>query len=111
MCCTSRRRPSCRGNFSSCQSRLTSWFHSFRWPNSPPMKSSFLPGCPYIHARNIRRLANFCHSSPGILDNNERFPYTTSSWLSTRSEEHTSELQSPMYLVCRLLLEKKKQKQ
>src|ERR1017187_159546 len=38
------------------------------------------------------------------------------SWLTTdstriatevRSEEHTSELQSPMYLVCRLLLEKK----
>src|SRR5437762_10052961 len=28
----------------------------------------------------------------------------------TRSEEHTSELQSPMYLVCRLLLEKKKKK-
>src|SRR5437762_6781865 len=27
---------------------------------------------------------------------------------SVRSEEHTSELQSPMYLVCRLLLEKKK---
>src|SRR5437762_7568382 len=26
----------------------------------------------------------------------------------TRSEEHTFELQSPMYLVCRLLLEKKK---
>src|SRR5437762_6272592 len=25
-----------------------------------------------------------------------------------RSEEHTSELQSPMYLVCRLLLENKK---
>src|SRR5437763_8620455 len=28
-----------------------------------------------------------------------------------RSEEHTSELQSPMYLVCRLLLEKKKKRQ
>src|SRR5437763_2576602 len=28
-----------------------------------------------------------------------------------RSEEHTSELQSPMYLVCRLLLEKKKTQQ
>ena len=26
----------------------------------------------------------------------------------SRSEEHTSELQSPLYLVCRLLLEKKK---
>src|ERR1017187_10847896 len=55
------------------------------------------------------------------------FPYTTlfrsrfpcwkrimsgrGSWIRTsmsRSEEHTSELQSPMYLVCRLLLEKKK---
>src|SRR5438094_7474510 len=30
--------------------------------------------------------------------------------LLTRSEEHTSELQSPYDLVCRLLLEKKKKK-
>src|SRR3712207_7987734 len=30
--------------------------------------------------------------------------------LRTRSEEHTSELQSRQYLVCRLLLEKKKNK-
>src|SRR5947209_19820050 len=30
--------------------------------------------------------------------------------LSPRSEEHTSELQSRQYLVCRLLLEKKKNK-
>src|SRR5438552_9504771 len=29
----------------------------------------------------------------------------------TRSEEHTSELQSPDHLVCRLLLEKKKKNQ
>src|SRR5690348_17779842 len=29
---------------------------------------------------------------------------------SVRSEEHTSELQSPVHLVCRLLLEKKKQR-
>src|SRR5438552_14233807 len=29
-------------------------------------------------------------------------------WISSRSEEHTSELQSPDHLVCRLLLEKKK---
>src|SRR3712207_7395287 len=43
-------------------------------------------------------------------------PFTT-GWLTTtalyklspyRSEEHTSELQSRQYLVCRLLLEKKK---
>src|SRR5438552_14550896 len=31
------------------------------------------------------------------------------SW-ACRSEEHTSELQSPDHLVCRLLLEKKKKK-
>src|SRR6266550_5701375 len=30
---------------------------------------------------------------------------------SPRSEEHTSELQSRLHLVCRLLLEKKKKKQ
>src|SRR5258707_9019208 len=30
------------------------------------------------------------------------------SWIPMRSEEHTSELQSRQYLVCRLLLEKKK---
>src|SRR5258708_15182587 len=29
-------------------------------------------------------------------------------WKTNRSEEHTSELQSPDHLVCRLLLEKKK---
>src|SRR3712207_7554219 len=33
-----------------------------------------------------------------------------SSTCSSRSEEHTSELQSRQYLVCRLLLEKKKYK-
>src|SRR5256885_16435817 len=34
----------------------------------------------------------------------------TTVWATTRSEEHTSELQSPCNLVCRLLLEKKKKK-
>src|SRR5205823_10190896 len=33
-----------------------------------------------------------------------------SAMASVRSEEHTSELQSLAYLVCRLLLEKKKRK-
>src|SRR3712207_7167517 len=32
------------------------------------------------------------------------------AWTTRRSEEHTSELQSRQYLVCRLLLEKKKTK-
>src|ERR1017187_10662035 len=39
----------------------------------------------------------------------EHGPLREPPWYRTlpRSEEHTSELQSPMYLVCRLLLEKK----
>src|SRR5437879_11144489 len=35
-------------------------------------------------------------------------PFVMVGCAARRSEEHTSELQSPMYLVCRLLLEKKK---
>src|SRR2546429_6653095 len=37
--------------------------------------------------------------------------WASTDWISTcctRSEEHTSELQSRLHLVCRLLLEKKK---
>src|SRR2546426_4317493 len=39
-----------------------------------------------------------------VVDRREHRP------LAHRSEEHTSELQSPCNLVCRLLLEKKKKK-
>src|SRR5438876_2849459 len=39
-----------------------------------------------------------------------RGPSQTRSRCRARSEEHTSELQSPVHLVCRLLLEKKKNK-
>src|SRR5438876_7543768 len=35
-------------------------------------------------------------------------PRNAAAGKATRSEEHTSELQSPVHLVCRLLLEKKK---
>src|SRR3712207_7323065 len=35
-------------------------------------------------------------------------PTWRTAWPGLRSEEHTSELQSRQYLVCRLLLEKKK---
>src|SRR5947208_5084803 len=41
----------------------------------------------------------------------EAFNVTNSFLMNDRSEEHTSELQSPDHLVCRLLLEKKKKTQ
>src|SRR5258707_11795177 len=47
---------------------------------------------------------------PVALGENEDLPIAVAhlSLLPRRSEEHTSELQSRQYLVCRLLLEKKK---
>src|SRR5258708_26522346 len=43
-----------------------------------------------------------------ILADLQEFSYR-SARITTRSEEHTSELQSPDHLVCRLLLEKKEE--
>src|SRR5437762_10790315 len=48
------------------------------------------------------------HSQEHGFDITEDFAKVFIQSQSPRSEEHTSELQSPMYLVCRLLLEKKK---
>src|SRR5574340_1297398 len=46
--------------------------------------------------------------NPGFPASTRERPRET--FFNTRSEEHTSELQSPKDLVCRLLLEKKKNK-
>src|SRR5690348_17431141 len=40
----------------------------------------------------------------------DKIVYDAATTSGGRSEEHTSELQSPVHLVCRLLLEKKKKK-
>src|SRR5436189_6196842 len=62
----------------------------------------------YPHPRQPRQLrdADGGQGDPG--DARHRRPRRPQP--GRRSEEHTSELQSPMYLVCRLLLEKKKKK-
>src|SRR5438876_5208685 len=64
---------------------------------------------------NIERLT-FAPSFPlhaiGVVDHNVGIPGNAIAMerglCQPRSEEHTSELQSPVHLVCRLLLEKKK---
>ena len=56
-------------------------------------------------------------SDPGAVPGGSTISIVGGSWgrnriderVKGRSEEHTSELQSPDHLVCRLLLEKKKQ--
>src|SRR5947208_6541084 len=56
------------------------------------------------HQDWVFRVMKYCVSS-GM------FAYQMSMyWPKPRSEEHTSELQSPDHLVCRLLLEKKNRK-
>src|SRR5438876_11623479 len=49
---------------------------------------------------NRKRMRLALHITPTV-------PLTTQGASACRSEEHTSELQSPVHLVCRLLLEKK----
>src|SRR5690348_17801870 len=64
-----------------------------------PPRSTLFPYTTLFRSSSIRQV--FCSSrissSESCKSGNRR-----------RSEEHTSELQSPVHLVCRLLLEKKK---
>src|SRR5258708_20740625 len=74
----------------------------FRSPSSESLNAGTKTRtlCSYADFRIPRPGAFLCRYSPmrGILK----------SAYEHRSEEHTSELQSPDHLVCRLLLEKKK---
>src|SRR5258708_5895451 len=54
-----------------------------------------------------RKAELICHKSPSFSDAISRRCLSREVAFQ-RSEEHTSELQSPDHLVCRLLLEKKK---
>src|SRR5258707_5173730 len=56
-------------------------------------------------AAHRKRLASRNVAALTSSDSNEW--YTPPRYIEARSEEHTSELQSRQYLVCRLLLEKK----
>src|SRR2546425_4016605 len=84
----------------------------------PPRSTLF----PYTTLFRSSLLLSACGSTPqaaGVSDAKERPDggseqsrrvQTTVANQKDRSEEHTSELQSLAYLVCRLLLEKKKNK-
>src|SRR3989449_5785618 len=62
-------------------------------------------------ARRGRDLEQVVGPSAQTLSQGAWALITLLSMLTARSEEHTSELQSRLHLVCRLLLEKKKKKQ
>src|SRR5438876_5763537 len=67
----------------------------------PPPRSTLFPYTTLFRSTiRASHTATFVAHKTGFLNPKAR------EWL--RSEEHTSELQSPVHLVCRLLLEKKK---
>src|SRR5690348_17919039 len=86
----------------------------------PPRSTLF----PYTSSSDLDRTNTAAESISWLRDGTVYHTVTeaqigTSTWqaavdhgffilLDVRSEEHTSELQSPVHLVCRLLLEKKK---
>src|SRR5258708_26946790 len=67
----------------------------------PPRSTLF----PYT---TLFRSSSACPTQPQLTTTSQPAPWRPAPSRLTRSEEHTSELQSPDHLVCRLLLEKKK---
>src|SRR3712207_8887214 len=77
-----------------------------RPPRSTLFPYTTLFRSPTTSRRSTSPVAPRCTSTP--VSRAWRWPSCSASgWASARSEEHTSELQSRQYLVCRLLLEKK----
>src|SRR3712207_7350232 len=78
-----------------------------------PPRSTLFPYTTLFRSPTRPRPLLQLNTSPSNLTDPRRLPncrgrYQRGSWRVGRSEEHTSELQSRQYLVCRLLLEKKK---
>src|SRR3712207_7923459 len=92
---------------------MTSFFFFFLMIRRPP-RSTLFPYTTLFRSERVYRraiYANFevemcARGTAGITAGAQRL--SLRHVLALRSEEHTSELQSRQYLVCRLLLEKKK---
>src|SRR5258708_12788846 len=83
---------------------LLYFFFFFLMIRRPP-RSTLFPYTTLFRSRRRTSTAMCCLSFPTTAS-----PVTARMRADERSEEHTSELQSPDHLVCRLLLEKKKKK-
>src|SRR5256886_12572243 len=71
-----------------------------------PPRSTLFPYTTLFRSYQLLHLRRPAEASPGR--SRAKLPHRGASRSATRSEEHTSELQSQSNLVCRLLLEKKK---
>src|SRR5690348_18187430 len=81
-----------------------------------PPRSTLFPYTTLFRSRDQSRIGGLLLQGQGTLERSHRRSLAASprsfqqsaAVPAPRSEEHTSELQSPVHLVCRLLLEKKK---
>src|SRR5438876_8523971 len=74
-----------------------------------PPRSTLFPYTTLFRSREARRHRAGNGAATGVKGPRPTLEREAALWRA-RSEEHTSELQSPVHLVCRLLLEKKKNK-
>src|SRR5256885_7618713 len=75
-----------------------------------PPRSTLFPYTTLFRSELVTRAAIATPDRPFQLEAALRRGISIERIYEARSEEHTSELQSPCNLVCRLLLEKKKKK-
>src|SRR3989449_1563812 len=82
-----------------------------------PPRSTLFPYTTLFRSRGERAAGRLLQGNGGEADRTASAAFPTRGRAPTgahetprRSEEHTSELQSRLHLVCRLLLEKKKKK-
>src|SRR5207253_9884754 len=100
---TARRRPRTDTNTHPNDGRLALILARPPTPSSTLFPYTTLFRSKVERPRDRRHAPSICDHLPGHLGNQRR------KRIWTRSEEHTSELQSRGHLVCRLLLEKKNQ--
>src|SRR5258708_22691929 len=74
----------------------------------PPRSTLFPYTTLFRSSSSSNQLVHHYAEAPDVRASVHRFSARLHGHLEPRSEEHTSELQSPDHLVCRLLLEKKK---
>src|SRR2546422_1687478 len=75
-----------------------------------PPRSTLFPYTTLFRSERPSQIAHLTAAAGGEVDRQVAGHHARGGFRE-RSEEHTSELQSRLHLVCRLLLEKKKKKQ